>query len=217
MGNLTLNGSSSGSVTISPPAVAGTTTITIPATSGTMLVGSGGALSVSQGGTGVATLTANALVLGNGTGAVTSVAPGTSGNVLTSNGTTWISQAASSSGVTSLASADTSLTVSGSTGAVTVKQNLYTGTSFQNTSYPIGSIIVLADSNGSTSSSNYSVNKIVPQTIYTPANGATWSLSAVVFNSSQGTGSVAIAGTWQIRGTTGTAACVPALIIQRTA
>jgi len=126
MGNLTLNGSSSGSVTISPPAVAGTTTITIPATSGTMLVGSGGALSVSQGGTGVATLTANAVVLGNGTGAVTSVSPGTSGNVLTSNGTTWISQAASSSGVTSI-SAGTGITVSGSTGAVTVNVSTSTG------------------------------------------------------------------------------------------
>ena len=39
-------------------------------------------------------LTANNVVLGNGTTAVNFVAPGTSGNVLTSNGTTWVSQAA---------------------------------------------------------------------------------------------------------------------------
>jgi hypothetical protein len=44
---------------------------------------------VSFGGTGVASLSANHVVLGNGTSAVQLVAPGTSGNVLTSNGTTW--------------------------------------------------------------------------------------------------------------------------------
>jgi hypothetical protein len=49
------------------------------------------ALPVSSGGTGLATLTANNVVLGNGASAVQFVAPGTSGNVLTSNGTTWAS------------------------------------------------------------------------------------------------------------------------------
>ncbi|MCH9836045.1 hypothetical protein K0U83_10310, partial [bacterium] len=48
-------------------------------------------LTVASGGTGRATLTANNVLLGNGTGAVGLVAPGTSGNVLTSNGTTWAS------------------------------------------------------------------------------------------------------------------------------
>lgn len=46
---------------------------------------------VSSGGTGLSTLTANNVILGNGTSAVQFVAPGTSGNVLTSNGTTWAS------------------------------------------------------------------------------------------------------------------------------
>jgi hypothetical protein len=50
-------------------------------------------LPVAQGGTGLATLTANNVLLGNGTSAVQAVAPGTSGNVLTSNGTTWTSAA----------------------------------------------------------------------------------------------------------------------------
>jgi hypothetical protein len=50
-------------------------------------------LPVAQGGTGLATLTANNVLLGNGTSAVQAVAPGTSGNVLTSNGTTWQSTA----------------------------------------------------------------------------------------------------------------------------
>ena len=48
-------------------------------------------LAVADGGTGVSTLAANAVVLGNGTNAVQTVAPGTSGNLLTSNGTTWVS------------------------------------------------------------------------------------------------------------------------------
>lgn len=46
-------------------------------------------LAVADGGTGRSTLTANNVLLGNGTNAVNFVAPGTSGNVLTSNGTTW--------------------------------------------------------------------------------------------------------------------------------
>lgn len=53
-----------------------------------------GTLPVGNGGTGAITLTANSVILGNGTSAVQSVAPGTAGNVLTSNGTTWISSAA---------------------------------------------------------------------------------------------------------------------------
>jgi len=50
-------------------------------------------LSVAQGGSGANTLSANAVVLGNGTSALQTVAPGTSGNLLTSNGTTWTSAA----------------------------------------------------------------------------------------------------------------------------
>ena len=38
MGNLTLNGATSGQITISPPAVAGTNTLTLPASTGTVLL-----------------------------------------------------------------------------------------------------------------------------------------------------------------------------------
>ena len=48
---------------------------------------------VSSGGTGAYTLTANNVIIGNGTSAVGFVAPGTSGNLLTSDGTTWTSAA----------------------------------------------------------------------------------------------------------------------------
>lgn len=50
-----------------------------------------GTLPVSNGGTGATTLTENNVILGNGTSAPLFVAPGTAGNVLTSNGTTWTS------------------------------------------------------------------------------------------------------------------------------
>jgi hypothetical protein len=56
-----------------------------------------GTLPVANGGTGAATLTANNVLLGNGTSAVQAVAPGSNGNVLTSNGSTWTSAAAPSS------------------------------------------------------------------------------------------------------------------------
>jgi hypothetical protein len=44
-------------------------------------------------------LTANNVILGNGTSTPSFVAPSTSGNVLTSNGTTWQSTAPAASGV----------------------------------------------------------------------------------------------------------------------
>lgn len=52
-----------------------------------------GVTPVANGGTGAATLTANNVLLGNGTSALQAVAPGTNGNVLTSDGTTWTSAA----------------------------------------------------------------------------------------------------------------------------
>jgi hypothetical protein len=50
-------------------------------------------ITVADGGTGSSTLSANAVLLGNGTSALQTVAPSTSGNLLTSNGTTWTSAA----------------------------------------------------------------------------------------------------------------------------
>jgi hypothetical protein len=55
-----------------------------------------GTVAVANGGTGATTLTANNVLLGNGTSAVQAIAPGTTGNVLTSNGTTWVSSAPTS-------------------------------------------------------------------------------------------------------------------------
>jgi len=61
-----------------------------------------GTLPVANGGTSLTTLTANNVILGNGTSAPTFVAPSTSGNVLTSNGTTWQSTAPAASVLTLL-------------------------------------------------------------------------------------------------------------------
>ena len=131
MSSVVVAGDTSGSVTLQAPAVAGSTVITLPSTSGTLLAPSGGTLPVASGGTGATTLTANNVLLGNGTSAVQVVAPGTSGNVLTSNGTTWSSTALPAGGVTSL---------NGQTGAIT------------NTSYQVlGSYVIGYPSSGASS------------------------------------------------------------------
>ena len=69
-------------------------------TSGTLaMTYSGTALPVANGGTGATTLTANYVLLGNGSSAPQMIAPSTSGNLLTSNGTTWASTAPAASGI----------------------------------------------------------------------------------------------------------------------
>ena len=94
-------------------------------------------LTVAQGGIGVATLTANNVLLGNGTSAPQTVAPGTSGNVLTSNGTTWTSSAGSTGTVTSIATGNG---LSG--GTITSSGTLTLGSVAFNTigSYAVGNI-----------------------------------------------------------------------------
>ena len=76
------------------------TTLSSLSSIGTVTVGTWNAsvISVAYGGTGASSLTANNVLLGNGTSALQVVAPGTSGNVLTSNGTTWVSSTPAASG-----------------------------------------------------------------------------------------------------------------------
>lgn len=84
-------------------------TFTLPNASASILTNNA-AVTPAQGGTGLTTLTANNVILGNGTSNVQFVAPGTSGNLLTSNGTTWTSAtpAAGSSTLVLLGSATAS-------------------------------------------------------------------------------------------------------------
>jgi hypothetical protein len=80
--------------TITPTTLTASRTITLPNSDINFTTG----LPVANGGTGTTSLTANNVILGNGTSAVQFVAPGANGNVLTSDGTTWTSAPSSGGG-----------------------------------------------------------------------------------------------------------------------
>lgn len=144
-----------------------------------------GIIPVTRGGTGQSSIAANNVVLGNGTSAVQTVAPGTNGNVLTSNGTTWTSAALPASGVTSV-SAGNGITVSGTT-AVTVSQDIYAGTNKVNTSYPIGSYMFVSN----TACTNPALTDAVPCWLESGASPR-WFVNA--------SAGAAVTGTWRWRG-----------------
>lgn len=79
-----------------------------------LTTGVSGTLPVANGGIGTTTLTANNVLLGNGASAPQVVAPGTSGNVLQSNGATWVSSTLPAPSTTQVLSA----TAGASLGAV---------------------------------------------------------------------------------------------------
>lgn len=79
-----------------------------------LTAGVSGTLPMANGGLGTTTLTANNVLLGNGGSSPQVVAPGTSGNVLTSNGSTWTSAAAPAPSTANVLNA----TASASLGAV---------------------------------------------------------------------------------------------------
>ena len=159
---------------------------------------------VSEGGTGAATLTANNVLLGNGTSALQVVAPGSNGNVLQSNGTTWQS-VAPALGVTSII-AGTGLTGGTITSAGTIALDFYTGTTVNNSSYPIGSYISVRDD-----SSGWNVNSTF--TIFSPPTAGSQDFKPA----SQGTGSSALTGTWRSRGKSGDVGCGGFFLFQRVA
>lgn len=88
----------SGNVTGTATSFDGSGNISIPVTAINVDAASAGTLAVARGGTGATTLNSEAVVIGNATGAVKFVEPGTDGNVLTSNGTAWVSEAISAGG-----------------------------------------------------------------------------------------------------------------------
>lgn len=101
------------------------------------ILGTDGALAVSVGGTGLTTLTANNVILGNGTSDPTFVAPSTTGNVLTSNGTTWASSAPSFARIYSN-SADLA-----TVGSDTSEQTLIPATAIASTFWSVGKTIIV--------------------------------------------------------------------------
>jgi hypothetical protein len=190
-----VNGSGGGSVTLDAGAASAATTLTLPNTTGTVLVAPGGILPVAAGGTGAATLAANNVVLGNGTSAVQVVAPGTSGNVLKSNGTTWTS--AAGGGITSI-TAGTGL----SGGTITTSGTIALVTTFA----AVGTYAMLSSSSGAsfTAGSTYagsgllSAGLVEYQSSGTVAcNSYTWIAAHIAT-----TGSTQ-SGTWQAMGTAG--------------
>ena len=103
------NASGTGTFTIAGPNTNTNYTITLPQETGTLVTTgvttglngsaiSTGVVAAGVGGTGANTLTSENVIIGNGTSAVKFVAPGTTGNVLTSNGSAWLSQAAAAGG-----------------------------------------------------------------------------------------------------------------------
>ena len=194
---VSIKGTGGGSVTLDAAAAATNTTLTIPNVTGTVLQ-SGTAVTVAQGGTGATSLAANNVLLGNGTSAVQVVAPGTSGNVLTSNGTAWTSATPAAGGVTSIV-AGTGITTSGTT-AVTV--NVAT------TAGAVGTYALLG--NGGTSSfafgSTYAGSSLAPAGVYLTCPFTAISISA----STQ-------SGTWRAMGYVGGSVSAPITLFLRIA
>ena len=151
----------------------------------TSITGLTTALTVPQGGTGLATLTANNVVLGNGTSNVQFVAPSTTGNLLTSNGTTWTSAAPPAGGVTSLngQTGAVVLTDAGNIGSIALVQNS------GNSDVGYGSTIA-----GSTLRYNDAINN------GSTANAANTPFTPSYFtvnNASYGGGGTSLSGTWR--------------------
>jgi len=102
-------------------------------------------VTVAQGGTGLSTLTANNVILGNGTSTPLFVAPSSSGNVLTSNGTTWSSSAPAAGGIVYTAVKTANYTAANNDGVLTNT----TGGAFTvtlPTSPSVGNIVIVVDS-----------------------------------------------------------------------
>lgn len=145
-GDVTASGSGSQTATIANNAVTNAKILNATIDLTTKVTGT---LPVANGGTGSVSLTANSVMLGNGTSALSAnlVAPSTSGNVLTSNGTTWASSTPVSGVVTA-----TPTTFTGATSvAVTVDFTTYSAYQiiFTWTAAGAGAIPVISGSSNS--------------------------------------------------------------------
>ena len=156
-GTLPVGNGGTGAVTLTG-VVKGNGTSAFTASTVSLTTEISGTLPVANGGTGATTLTANAVLIGNGTSAVTAVAPGTTGNLLTSNGTTWTSAAAPSSAVQypqNIQSANYTL-VLGDAGkqifhpVADTSSRTYTIPANASVAFPIGTVVLFTVENGGT-------------------------------------------------------------------
>ncbi len=118
--------------------VAGTTVID----DSRVLQNLGSALTVGNGGTGLTTLTANNILVGNGSGSLQVIAPGSSGNVLTSNGTNWYSAAAAAGGGGGSGLFNTSISIASGYAITTSMANAYAASATAGYRYIVHSLHV---------------------------------------------------------------------------
>jgi hypothetical protein len=135
----------------------------------TSLTGLTTPLTVAQGGTGAATLTANNVLLGNGTSAPQFVAPSTTGNVLTSNGTTWVSSTPTAVNTSQLAKAWVNF--DGGTGTIRGSYNVSSVTVVSSGTYTLNFITAMPNGNYAVVGIGEFTNGITPNGIVT-VNGS---------------------------------------------
>jgi len=117
---------------------------------------------VSDGGTGQTTLAQNNVLLGNGLAGLQAIAPGSSGNVLTSNGVTWVSQGVPAVTPTRFSAGSTGFTPSTLTGPGDIT---------------LGGILNVANGGtGATTAVNAQTNLNVPSRTGAGASG-TWGIN----------------------------------------
>lgn len=174
-------GTSTYRVTLATDTLSASRTLTLPNNTGTVLT-TGAAVTVAQGGTGLTTLTANNVILGNGTSTPSFVAPGTNGNVLTSNGTTWTSAAPAGGGAW-----DYITTVTASGAATADIDSTYTG-------YDVF-VIIGVDMYGSSSSNTHITGLLKVNGTYGTSSNYTYSyasIGATAYSGAQQTGAGSI-------------------------
>ena len=156
-----------------------------------------GTLSVANGGTSLTTLTANNVILGNGSSAPTFVAPSSSGNVLTSNGSTWQSTTPAAGGIVYTTTKTTTYTAVKNDGVLTNTA----GGAFTVTlpATPAnGDQVIIADAGGTWGTNNLTVGRngnyiadvaqdlvcdisgVSVQFVYNSSGTATWEVYAQV-------------------------------------
>jgi len=156
-----------------------------------------GTLPVANGGTSLTTLTANNVILGNGSSAPTFVAPSSSGNVLTSNGSTWQSTTPAAGGIVYTTTKTTTYTAVKNDGVLT---NTTGGAFTVNlpASPANGDQVIIADAGGTWGTNNLTVGRngnniadvaqdlvcdisgVSVQFVYNSSGTATWEVYAQV-------------------------------------
>jgi fibronectin-binding autotransporter adhesin len=219
-GQLFLAGTSASPATnnfkITGASTGGTRTITLPDASGTVAVSASGnialsaagnitftgTLGVTNGGTGATTLSSNGVLVGNGTGAITSVVAGSGGLCLlsvTSSAPAW-SACPGSGGVTSVDSQTGAITISntsGSGGVITINDASTSAkgiASFNSTNFTVtsGAVNTVQDIASSAAPTFSSLSLTAASSLSLGASSS--ATGSIVFKGSGGTGTLKLQG-----------------------